>query len=145
ILAEDHLAVRLGENFKGVALTDALGTPDLLGNDDAAQFVNAAHNACCSHDGTLPLDQPGLSAGSLASLLVCRGAAKIYLWFWAVHRRGFSRRAPTGIIAVDHTREALPHGRAFADNAVLSGTGWLLPDAAPRQKEKGCQQGQVDR
>ena len=58
ILAENHLAVRFGKNFECVALADTLGTADLFGDHHTAQFVNTAHNAGCSHCGTLPLVLP---------------------------------------------------------------------------------------
>ena len=36
-----------------IALADALGSPDLFGNDHPPQLINPAHDSCCFHWGTL--------------------------------------------------------------------------------------------
>ena len=49
ILFKNDFPVGIGKNFQRVALAYALGAADLLGDDHAAQLVDAAHDARCFH------------------------------------------------------------------------------------------------
>ena len=49
IFLEDDLAVAVGVDLQRIALADAHGPSDLLGDDHAAEVINTAYNAGCFH------------------------------------------------------------------------------------------------
>ena len=53
ILFKNDLAVRCRKDLKGITLAYPLRPPDLFWNDDAAQFIDAAHNSGCFHKTSL--------------------------------------------------------------------------------------------
>ena len=49
IFAENHAALRVGENFQRVPLADPQRAADLLRDHDSAEVVDAAHDSSCFH------------------------------------------------------------------------------------------------
>ena len=49
VFLENQLPVLIGENLQRVALADAQSAADLLGNNNAAEVIDSAHDAGCFH------------------------------------------------------------------------------------------------